>query len=25
VIPLCLIPVFAILWFVERRRSYANK
>ena len=25
VIPLCLIPVFAILWFVERRRSYAGK
>ena len=25
VIPLCLIPVFAILWFVERRRSYASK
>ena len=25
VIPLCLIPVFAILWFVERGRSYADK
>ena len=25
VIPLCLIPVFTILWFVERRRSHAVK